>query len=77
MMIIGCDFHPRFQQVAFVDQDTGEFGERRVAPAPLKSPIHNEGAPGPSLLGTGDGSAAGLPKVTVHWRTLADRGPGR
>jgi transposase len=30
MMIIGCDFHPRFQQVAFVDQQTGEYGERRL-----------------------------------------------
>ena len=30
MMIIGCDFHPRFQQIAFVDQDTGEYGERRL-----------------------------------------------
>lgn len=29
-MIIGCDFHPRFQQIAFVDQDTGEYGERRL-----------------------------------------------
>jgi hypothetical protein len=24
MMIIGCDFHPRFQQIAFVDKETGE-----------------------------------------------------
>ena len=31
MMIIGCDFHPRFQQIAFVDQETGEFGERRLS----------------------------------------------
>jgi transposase len=30
MMIIGCDFHPRFQQIAFFDQETGEFGERRL-----------------------------------------------
>jgi len=30
MMIIGCDFHPRFQQIAFVDQGTGEYGERRL-----------------------------------------------
>lgn len=30
MMIIGCDFHPRFQQIAFLDQDTGECGERRL-----------------------------------------------
>lgn len=30
MMIIGCDFHPRFQQIAFLDQETGEYGERRL-----------------------------------------------
>jgi transposase len=30
MMIIGCDFHPRFQQIAFVDTQTGECGERRL-----------------------------------------------
>ena len=30
MVIIGCDFHPRFQQVAFVDKETGEYGERRL-----------------------------------------------
>jgi len=28
--VIGCDFHPRFQQIAFVDQETGEYGERRL-----------------------------------------------
>jgi transposase len=31
MVIIGCDFHPRFQQVAFVDQQTGEYGEQRLS----------------------------------------------
>jgi len=30
MMIIGCDFHPRFQQIAFIDRETGECGERRL-----------------------------------------------
>ena len=29
-MIIGCDFHPRMQQIAFLDKDTGECGERRL-----------------------------------------------
>jgi len=29
MMIIGCDFHPSFQQIAYVDQETGEYEERR------------------------------------------------
>ena len=30
MMIIGVDYHPSFQQIAFVDQATGECGERRL-----------------------------------------------
>ncbi len=30
MRIIGCDYHPGFQQIAFVDTETGECGERRV-----------------------------------------------
>jgi len=36
MLIIGCDYHPGFQQVAFVDTATGECGERRLN--------HTEGA---------------------------------
>jgi transposase len=31
MLIIGCDYHPGFQQIAFVDTDTGELSERRLA----------------------------------------------
>jgi hypothetical protein len=31
MIIIGCDYHPGFQQIAFVDTDTGEFQERRLS----------------------------------------------
>ena len=30
MIIIGVDFHPEFQQIAFVDTDTGELEERRL-----------------------------------------------
>src|SRR6202030_520239 len=30
MLIIGCDYHPGFQQIAFVDTETGECGERRL-----------------------------------------------
>jgi len=30
MLIIGCDYHPSFQQIAFVDTATGEYGERRL-----------------------------------------------
>src|SRR5438045_8978451 len=31
MLIIGCDYHPGFQQIAWVDAETGECGERRLA----------------------------------------------
>jgi transposase len=30
MLIIGCDYHPSFQQIAFVNTETGELGERRL-----------------------------------------------
>jgi transposase len=30
MMIIGADYHPGFQTIAFVDQETGEYGEREL-----------------------------------------------
>src|ERR1700747_409453 len=31
MLIIGCDYHPSAQQIAFVDTDGGELSERRLA----------------------------------------------
>ena len=36
MIIIGCDYHPGFQQIAFVDTETGDYGEQRLT--------HSEGA---------------------------------
>ena len=30
MLIIGCDFHPKFQQIVFMDTETGELQERRL-----------------------------------------------
>ena len=36
MIIVGCDYHPSFQQIAFVDTETGEIKEQRLA--------HREGA---------------------------------
>ena len=30
MFIIGVDYHPSFQQIAFLDQETGECGEQRL-----------------------------------------------
>ena len=36
MFIVGCDYHPSFQQIAFVDTETGELREQRL--------MHREGA---------------------------------
>jgi transposase len=33
MMIIGCDFHPSWQQIAWLDTETGETGERKLVHA--------------------------------------------
>ena len=30
MIIVGCDYHPSFQQIAFVDTETGELKEQRL-----------------------------------------------
>jgi hypothetical protein len=30
MMIIGCDLHTRYQQIAMLDRETGELVERRL-----------------------------------------------
>jgi len=30
MMIIGCDFHPSWQQIAWLDSETGETGEHKL-----------------------------------------------
>ena len=51
--------------------------ERRVAPVPVRSPVHADGAPEPalslpkgrSLLGTGDGSHADHPFCYRELRT--------
>jgi transposase len=29
MLIIGCDFHPSWQQIAWLDTETGKTGEQK------------------------------------------------
>jgi hypothetical protein len=56
MMIIGCDFHPRFQQIVFLDQVTGEYGERRLQ--------HRGDAPGRSFADEAE-EPAGRPRPII------------
>ncbi len=36
MLIIGLDYQPSVQQIAFVDKEAGEYGERRLAHGDVK-----------------------------------------
>ncbi len=51
MLIIGCDFHPRFQQIAMVDGTTGEIIERRLEHANGEARAFYAALPGPARVG--------------------------
>ncbi len=45
MMIIGCDFHPSWQQVSWLDTETGECGERKLVHAAGEVESASENSP--------------------------------
>jgi transposase len=49
MKIIGCDFHPSFQQIAMLDTETGELTEKRLNPDEAAQFYHQ--LEGPVLIG--------------------------
>jgi hypothetical protein len=51
MKIVGCDFHPSFQQVAILDVSTGEVGEMKL--------MHATGGGGAVLSGVGSSGSCG------------------
>jgi transposase len=51
MKIIGCDFHPSFQQIAMVDTETGEATERRLLHAGGEAQRFYESLSGPVVVG--------------------------
>lgn len=51
MWIIGCDFHPRWQQVAFFDSATGEISERKLVNGDGEAERFYRCLPVPSLIG--------------------------
>jgi transposase len=51
MMIIGCDFHPSWQQVAWVDTETGETGEEKLVHEQGEAARFYQRIPGPALIG--------------------------
>ena len=51
MMIIGCDFHPSWQQVAWVDTETGETGEQKLVHERGEAARFYQRVPAPALIG--------------------------
>ncbi len=51
MMIIGCDYHPSWQQVCWVDTATGETEEKKLVHAAGDAERFYRQLPGPALIG--------------------------
>src|SRR5260370_10003882 len=51
MMSIGCDFHPSWQQVSWLDTETGETGEQKLVHATGDAERFYRQMPVPSLMG--------------------------
>ncbi len=51
MWIIGCDFHPRYQQVAALDRETGEIVERRLSHETKEAEVFYESLPRGARIG--------------------------
>jgi transposase len=51
MMIVGCDFHPGWEQVAWLETETGETGEQKLVHADGEAQQFYRALPVPSLIG--------------------------
>jgi transposase len=51
MMIIGCDYHPSWQQICWLDTGTGETGEKRLEHASGEAAQFYRQLPAPALIG--------------------------
>src|SRR5262249_18668531 len=51
MMIIGCDFHPSWQMISWLDKESGEAGKRKLMHGSDEARVFYEGLAGPVLVG--------------------------
>jgi transposase len=51
MIIVGCDFHPSYQQIAFVDTESGEVEERSLTHSGAEAEQFYRGLARPALVG--------------------------
>ena len=69
MIIVGCDFHPSWEQVSWLDSETGETGEAKLVHVVGEAQQFYRELPAPALIGL---EATG----NCHWLQdlLADLG---
>jgi transposase len=51
MVIVGCDFHPSWQQIAWLDSETGETGEQKLVHGGGQAQPFYAQLPKPALIG--------------------------
>ena len=51
MVLIGCDFHPSWQQVCWLDLETGETEESKLVHAPGAAETYYRRFPAPARMG--------------------------
>ena len=51
MTIVGCDFHPAWQQIAVLDTETGEITEQKLMHGNGEAERFYRRLPAPSLVG--------------------------
>jgi len=71
MIIIGVDYHPSFQQIAFMDQETGEYGETGIESQRWRSGAILQGTKrARSQRARGDGGHPGMHAGSSgYWRS--------
>lgn len=67
MIIVGCDFHPSWQQVAIFDSETGEIVKRRLVHAESEAERFYQGLPAPSLIGIENWRVAQTTVTLLVW----------
>jgi transposase len=64
MLILGCDFHPSWQQVSWLNTETGEVGEQKLVHASGEAQEFYQRLAGPALIGM---EATGNSQWFVEW----------
>jgi len=68
MKIVGCDLHTRYQQIAMLDQETGELVERGLEHARGEAQAFYASLVGPVRVGIeATGHTRWVPHSTISW----------